>query len=329
MNLFRNPQEHRLRAVWRLLLQAVLLVVLSGLSALALAWIVGVPFNGMGDAIAVSPLLAVASSIVVFAALVASVWLSGRFLDRRPFSGFGLRVWERGWWLDLGFGLFLGAFMMTCVFLVELSAGWVSVTGVLQTVAKVPFALAILDPLVLFLCVGIQEELVSRGYHLTNMAEGLNYPSIGPRGALLLAWVISSSIFGVLHFFNPNATLVSTVNIALAGMFLGLGYVLTGRLAIPIGLHITWNFFQGNVFGFPVSGADTIGATFLQTQQGGPDTFTGGAFGPEAGLLGLGAIVMGSLLIVLWVRFRSGKVALCLPLTEPPTEAVSAADTRA
>ena len=319
MNPFRNPLEHRLRAVWRLLLQIILLLIISGLSALAVVAISGVSFSGMGDAVAASPLLSITTSIVGLAAAVASIWLAGRFLDRRPFSGFGMHVRERGWWSDLGFGLFLGALLMTCIFLVELAAGWVSVTGSFQAVVKEPFALAILDPLVLFLCVGIQEELLSRGYQLTNMAEGLNYPSIGPRGAVLLALVISSAIFGVLHIFNPGATLVSTVNISLAGIFLGLGYVLTGRLAIPIGLHITWNFFQGSVFGFPVSGMDTIGATFVETRQGGPDALTGGAFGPEAGLIGIVAMVTGSFLIVAWVRLRSGKTTLQTSIAEPPT----------
>lgn len=319
MNLFRNPREHRLRAVWRLLLQIVLLVVVSGLSSVALILIAGVPFDGVGDAAVASLPLSLALSIVGLVAIVASIWLTGRFLDRRRFSGFGVRVREKGWWTDLGFGLFLGAFLMACIFLVELSAGWISVTGGFQTVVERSFVLAIIDPLVLFVCVGIQEELLSRGYQLTNLAEGLNYPGVGPRGALVLAWVISSSIFGLLHVANPGATLISTINISLAGIFLGVGYVLTGSLAIPIGLHITWNFFQGSVFGFPVSGMDTIGATFVETQQGGPDALTGGAFGPEAGLLGVGAMVTGFLLIVLWVRLRSGRAALETSIAEPPS----------
>jgi uncharacterized protein len=171
----------------------------------------------------------------------------------------------------------------------------------------------------LFLCVGVYEELLFRGYQIRNAAEGLNFPVVGPRNAVILAWVLSSAFFGYLHADNPNATLLSTLNITLAGMMLGLGYALTGELAIPIGLHISWNFFQGNVFDFAaVSGLEPVGATFLSTEGGGPGLWTGGPFGPEAGLLGPAAMILGSILIALWVRLRSGKLAIHAPIAGDP-----------
>jgi hypothetical protein len=94
-----------------------------------------------------------------------------------------------------------------------------------------------------------------------------------------------------------------------AGLFLGLGYILTGELALPIGLHLTWNFFQGNVFGFPVSGMAST-ASFLQIEQGGPVLWTGAAFGPEAGLMGMTAILLGAVLILGWVWLTRGKATL-------------------
>ena len=143
----------------------------------------------------------------------------------------------------------------------------------------------------------------------------------------MLAALLSSAIFGVLHAANPNASAISTFNIVLAGLFLGLGLLLTGELAIPIGLHITWNFFQGNVFGFAVSGLDA-GTTFIAVEQGGNALLTGGAFGPEAGLIGIAAILLGSLLIVLWVRWRYGRVGLHSALAvldlRHPTQAAAA-----
>jgi len=145
---------------------------------------------------------------------------------------------------------------------------------------------------------------------LVNISEGLRGKWISNRWTLILAWAISSVVFGLLHGSNPNASWISTVNIIIAGIFLGLGMVLTGNLSISIGLHITWNFFQGNVFGFPVSGTRT-GATLIATELVGPEWLTGGAFGPEAGVLGLAAMLIGSLLMVFWIRrSRSGRLEL-------------------
>ncbi len=324
VNLFRNSSEKRPRAFWRILLQYALyscftavLVAVPTLVYLALSG--GVVFGeGTGALLAASPAFWAVSSAASLVAIVVSAWFAGRFFDRRPFSGFGLRL-DRSWWLDLCFGLALGALLMAGIFLVELAAGWITVTGTFETASGGPFVLAIIYPLVTFLCVGITEELLSRGYQLTNIAEGLNYPGLGARGAVLLAWVISSSLFGLLHLGNPGATVVSTINIAFAGLLLGTGYVLTGRLAIPVGLHITWNFFQGNIFGFPVSGLKPIGATFVSIGQGGPVSLTGGLFGPEAGLLGLTAMVVGGLLIWLWVRVRHGEATIQTSIADPPT----------
>jgi uncharacterized protein len=79
----------------------------------------------------------------------------------------------------------------------------------------------------------------------------------------------------------------------------------TGELALSIGLHIAWNFFQGYVFGFAVSGARP-GGSLIGIQQGGPVPWTGGPWGPEGGLLGLLVLLAGSLLILGWVRLTRG-----------------------
>jgi membrane protease YdiL (CAAX protease family) len=259
-----------------------------------------------------------AVKVVQLGAIVLSVWLAGRLLDCRRLASFGLHL-NRNWWLDLGFGLFLGALLMLLIFLVEWGAGWVTITGTFVSYySGFAFPVAILAPLILFIFVGLQEELLSRGYQLQNIAEGLN-GLLGPRGAVVAATLLSSAVFGLLHIGNAHASLVSTVNLILAGaVLLAMGRLLTGELAIPIGVHITWNFFQGNVFGLPVSGTTTIAATVLAIEQSGPALWTGGAFGPEAGLLGIAGILLGGILTILWVHWRYGQVRLKLALARPP-----------
>jgi uncharacterized protein len=311
---FVEEGSGRLRALWRLAIQYWAYWELIQLfNQLVAAWLLA----GSGGR-SISPALPLASGIAKLMAAILTVWLAGRLLDRRPFSGFGFHL-GGGWLLDLLFGMVLGASLITSIFLVELALGWVRVTGAFENYgADAPFAVSMLFPAATFVCVGISEETIFRGYQLKNAGEGLNYPFLGPRGAVLLAWILSSIFFGVLHADNPNATPISTLNIVLAGLMLGFGYVLSGELAIPIGLHITWNFFQGAVYGFPVSGYGAFGATLLATVQGGPELWTGGSFGPEGGLLAPAAMLLGISLIALWTRLRTGKASLHTPIAEFP-----------
>jgi len=323
LGLFLDRSTGRLRALWRLGIQywAYRVLVQLIFTLVVVAWLLassgGRIASGGLLVVPDSPALPLVRGMVGLLAAILTVWLAGRFLDRRPFSAFGFRL-GAGWWLDLFFGMVLGALLMTAVFLVELGLGWVEVTGSFETQSGAPFVISMLFPAATFVCVGVSEETVFRGYQLENAAEGLNYPSLGPRGAILLAWVLSSVFFAVLHADNPNATPISTLNIVLAGLMLGFGYVLTGELAIPIGLHFTWNFFQGAVYGFPVSGFGDFGPTLLVTEQGGPELWTGGSFGPEGGLLIPAVMLLGISLVALWTRLRTGKVSLHAPIAESP-----------
>lgn len=331
VNIFYNRSEGRLRAFWRLVIQTAIFFLGNILLSLPIGIVAGILLASSGgniadpgaaNAILSHPLVRAGSAVASLVAMILSYWVAARWLDRRRWRDFGFHF-SANWWKDFAFGLALGAVLMMLIFAVELAMGWVTITGVMQTFnSGVTFVEGILINLVVYFCVGIYEEMLSRGYHLRNMAEGLNLKPVGPRAALLLAYLISSSIFGLLHLGNPNATWTSTLNIIFAGIFLGLGFVLTGELAIPIGVHMTWNFFQGNVFGFPVSGMASK-ASFIGIQQSGPEAWTGGAFGPEAGYIGLAAIFLGCLLTVLWVRWRYGKASLLdrLALYHAPSSA--------
>lgn len=291
---FWNREEERVRAPWRLLAQVVVLIVLL----LALGQTVGqVLVAAVPDRF--EP---VAGAVLQTAAVGGSVAVVGHALDRRRLRDFGFRF-SRQWYLDLGFGLALGALLMTGVFALELALGWIRVTGVLVGTPATGLSAALL----LFVCVGFYEELLSRGYQLTNVAEALR--TLGEVPAVAVATVSTAALFGLLHYANPAASVRSSVLVALGGVFLALGYVLTGELAIPVGVHVTWNFFQGAVWGFPVSGLP-FRTSVVAVDQRGPALFTGGQFGPEAGLVGLAAVIVGSAAILAYVRWRRGTVGV-------------------
>ncbi len=93
------------------------------------------------------------------------------------------------------------------------------------------------------------------------------------------------------------------MNVALAGLPLGWAYVLTGQMAIPIGVHIAWNFFQFFAYRFATSGLRSMGWP-LGSDVNGPEPWTGGAFGPEAGLVVTIVLLVDGLVISDWVKHR-------------------------
>ena len=105
---------------------------------------------------------------------------------------------------------------------------------------------------------------------------------------------------GLVHIANENATLWSSIAIAIeAGLLLGAAYKWAGTLWLPIGIHWAWNFAQGNIFGFAVSG-EKAGESLLQARIEGAGWLTGGAFGAEASVVA----VMAGLLLSAWFVYR-------------------------
>jgi uncharacterized protein len=294
--IFLSPAEARLRAGWRLLLQTILLGILTICISLPIAVLYNLPKVMPGLQIDGDLLMAFDKFLGIFT-ITASVFLARRFIDRRSITSLGLALnWQVLY--DLLVGIFITLVMMGLIFALEIGLGWTKFEGFAWQSETAPtvFWGATLW-FFIFLLVGWQEELLSRGYHLQNLADGLN---------LFWGVLISSSVFGLMHLLNPSASWISTLGILLAGLFLALPYLLTRQLWLSIGLHIGWNFFEGVVFGFPVSGVTTY--VLLKHTATGPDLWTGGLFGPEAGLLLLPAMLLGSILIWLYVKFGRASV---------------------
>jgi succinate-semialdehyde dehydrogenase/glutarate-semialdehyde dehydrogenase len=136
--------------------------------------------------------------------------------------------------------------------------------------------------------------------------------------ATALAMLVTSSVFGLMHAGNPNASAVSNVNLIVAGVALAIPVLLTRQLAISMGAHTTWNFVQGAVFGFPVSGQD-LATPIVDSEPTGPLHLTGGAFGPEAGVLALVAEVLFIIAVVVYVKRTRGAARVL-----PPPERIAA-----
>lgn len=273
MNIFFNKHEQRLRAGWRIVLQFVLMMFIFSLAALGFTVIL--PQN-----------LTITSAAPLFIGVITSVWFAAHYIDKRPLQEYGISI-NKLWITEFFIGAGIAGGAIGTVFLIQWGSGWISITGYgWNAETDLAFALGIGSFFLSMLMVGFHEELFSRGYQVLNLTEGLRHPKIGKRGTIIISVLLTSSLFGFLHFANPNASALSTFNITLAGIVLAIPFLFTGSLALSVGLHFSWNFIMAGVLGFPVSGKK-IEFTVLQIQQHGATIWTGGAFGPEAGLLGL------------------------------------------
>jgi membrane protease YdiL (CAAX protease family) len=299
LNIFWDGSQRRLRLVPRLLLY-VLFYLLSFLGFSVLVNLTG--------AFSLTSSL-VASGIIEAGLTLLVVWSTGKLLDRRPFTDFGFHF-NRGWLKDLCFGLALGAALMTAIFLFEWVMGWVSIVeffGTNTMFSFIPtrafFWSQFLQALIFYFLAAFSEELFFRAYPFINLLEGFQKIKIKREWAAWLAAVLTSAVFGLAHVGNPHATWISTLYIFLAGIMLSIGFIYSGQAALSIGLHFTWNFFQGVIFGFPISGTVSP-ANLIRIEQHGAELLTGGSFGPEAGLVGVIAMLLGILLIYIYLKRR-------------------------
>jgi len=284
-NIFISSDEPRLRAGWRILLQTFMMIIIAIILQLGLGLIFTPGKNSSMD-LFISQIL----ELIIFA---ASIYIARRFFDKRSFVSLGLNANKQAI-TDLLTGIAITFVMMGSIYFAEVAAGWLNFESFAwQNESAATVITSILTFFVFFVFVGWNEELLSRGYHLQTIASGTN---------MFWGVVISSSVFGLAHLGNPNATWISAAGIFFAGLFLAYGYLRTGQLWLSIGLHIGWNFFEGVIFGFPVSGMDVY--RLIQHKIQGPEIWTGGAFGPEAGLIVLPALAVGTVLIYLYTRAR-------------------------
>jgi membrane protease YdiL (CAAX protease family) len=209
-----------------------------------------------------SLLMAVEASLVALAAYAVYV----RVIERRPVSELALSALPR----ETMAGILIGAGLFTAAVAVLALLDAYRILGVNPWQVAVPV-------LTLSVAAGVIEEIIFRGIVFRIVEEVFGS---------WLALVISALLFGFVHALNPDATLYSSVAIALeAGLLFGAAFMLTRRLWIVMGMHFAWNFVQGGVFGVHISGIPVEG--IFRPLLVGPDWLTGGAFGLEASVVAL------------------------------------------
>ena len=194
-----------------------------------------------------------------------------KVIEKNALSSLGFV--KRNWLKYLGWGIMISLVQMGVIALVYQVSGIGSF--VLNVLSLEPI-LFILGLFPFWLLQGGTEEVATRGWLLTRIAARANLP---------LAIAISSSLFGFLHLGNSGVTFLSVLNIILDGVLAGLLLVYTDSIWLVVAQHGTWNYVQGNLLGFQVSGTGADASIFNFSMGAGPDWLTGGAFGAEGSII--------------------------------------------
>lgn len=298
---FWNTQQNRPRAFWRLLIQ--LLVWLFFLLILQLGRLI---FTGKE----INPDNVTKVDIWLrLISLLGALVVMSKWIDKRPFRQYGVDLRQKDWWIDFGFGLFLGIVMIVFIFLIFLIAGWVEVIGW----ADIPDNQSVVNnttitALTLFAFV-LFESLWVWSYVLRNLAEGFVYlDRLNGRVPVIAALLFALILFILLQTGeNTRFNTILVSNLLRAGLLLALPFILTQRLGMTMGLAMGWTLTQDIIFGFPNVRPSASLYTFLSLEQTGPPEWTGGATGLGTGLMAMIILLLASGILTMWEKRRTGK----------------------
>lgn len=241
--------------------------------------------------------------------VVGVSWICLR-LRRESLASLGLRA-DRRWLTDASLGLLAGCGSALLALALMFGAGAVQMQ--LDPARSVE---ALVAGLYLFACVALLEELLFRGFVFQRLVDGIGF------GA---AQITMALLFALGHWGNPDlqgdARWIATLEIVLGAILLGLAWHRTRSLALPFGLHLGWNWMQGQVLGFDVSGFSQAG-WFTPVFGDAPPWLTGGAFGMEASVCAIGADLV--MIGLLW-RWRGRGIAPVAPIAAKGAAGTAAA----
>ena len=243
-------------------------------------------------------LLSLLITLFSFAFISLLVFFRVKVIEKRSFSSIGFN--KNNWLKKYSLGFLIGLAMMRIIVLILFPFGYITVEkNPIQPVGISAIA-SVLVILFGWIIQGATEEIVTRGWLLNVLSTKYN---IG------VGLLISSTLFGLMHLTNPNVNYIAVINIILVGLFYGLYVIKTNDLWAVCGMHSAWNFAQGNIFGFKVSGLDVSVGSLIDLNLVGSDFVTGGIFGPEAGITAT-FILLASIGILLFIdkkRYFSNK----------------------
>ncbi len=229
-----------------------------------------------------------------FAGSWCVTYIFRRWIDRKSFISLGLDYQHHG--ADLVAGITLALSILGVASLILLALGHLKWTDIIFDDRTLVIAMGNL------ILVALYEEIVFRGYILGNLLESFNK---------WVAIIISAGLFTLFHISNPGFDFFSVVNLFAIGILLGLNYAHTGNLWFSISFHFAWNFIEGPILGYPVSGIHFD--TLLQTELKGDENITGGAFGLEGSAITMAICILAIIVLFLIMQKKINQQSQPVP----------------
>ncbi len=293
--MFKN-KEGKVRSGWKIVIVLVITLAATTIITGIIGGIVGAMLAASGDMIVRSltditytergeHILGIVNTVAMFLQeliFIITPIIAWKLIMKRKLSDMGFPA-LKSHSAEFMIGLAIGIVSISAVFAALV------LTGEAKVETWTPrFVSSQLVYVFVFISVGFAEEIFGRGYIMSVLRQTKSKPVI---------IIVSAVIFALLHAGNPGVGPLPYINLALFGVFTAYIYIRSGNIWMCIGYHITWNYFQGYVFGFKVSGTNSQG--MLTTAFPKDSILNGGAFGPEGGLFVTVIILLG----ILFVKF--------------------------
>jgi membrane protease YdiL (CAAX protease family) len=231
--------------------------------------------------------------VVILIALL--LWM---YVDNQPVDDLGLRF-DPWWLLQLLLGAMIGGAVIGLFIWLEVLLGWIALSPIFLTIPWGILTGVIASYAIWQGVVATAEEFIFRGYIQQNFSTSLSKS---------LAIVIAAVMFAFTHIpamIWNNVPLLSAgiwfLNLTLGGILLGIAFLRTRMLWLPIGIHFGWNFVQYHIAGFRGEGIFSV-------LNLGPEILTGGAVGPEAGFIGTLAFIILITVILVFTQDYDGSL---------------------
>ncbi|MGK0554992.1 CPBP family intramembrane glutamic endopeptidase [Macrococcus capreoli] len=228
--------------------------------------------------------------LLLFPFLLAACFIVNKFVYRHPVQALGF--FKAQFIPKYLFGVLLGTGMILIIYCINV------LFGAMHSTLNPDIQWFTISWLIaLFMIQGLTEEVLARGFLMNKVSHQLGVPA---------GIFINAAFFSFLHFLNPNTSVLSFVNLFLAGIVFSLLFYWSDNIWLTGAAHSFWNLALGVLLGNEVSGQPLPGTIFNSTANMESTLVNGGKFGLEGGLV---VTVVSLIVIVVLLKLSLNKYA--------------------